>query len=71
LLARVTPGRSSFHIRTFECAACDYIHQRVVEIVDPMKSIDTLGWFRGELRFANVRLLSRRPVIAASADAVR
>src|SRR6202035_4236670 len=35
-LARITPGRSGFDIRTFECRACDHIYQRVVALVDPM-----------------------------------
>jgi hypothetical protein len=49
-LARITPGRSGFDIRTFECLACDHIYQRVVALVDPMKSREAEGWFRGELR---------------------
>jgi transposase-like protein len=49
-LARITPGRSGFDIRTFECRACDHIYQRVVALVDPMKSKVTTGWFLGELR---------------------
>jgi hypothetical protein len=47
MLARITNGPSGFGIRTFECPACDHIHQRVV---DPMKSRETAGWLRGELR---------------------
>jgi hypothetical protein len=27
-----------------------YVHQRVVETVDPMKSRETAGWLWGELR---------------------
>jgi transposase-like protein len=49
-LARITPGRSGFDIRTFECRRCDHIFQRVVAFADPMKSTQTAGWFRGELR---------------------
>jgi hypothetical protein len=49
-LARITPGPSGFDIRTFECPTCDHVHQRVVELVDPMKSRETLGWLRGELQ---------------------
>jgi hypothetical protein len=49
MLARITPARSGFDIRTFECPACDHIHQRVVELADPMKSRETAGWLRGEL----------------------
>jgi hypothetical protein len=44
------PGRSGFDIRTFECRACDHIYQRVVALVDPMKSREAAGWLRGELR---------------------
>jgi Zn ribbon nucleic-acid-binding protein len=49
-LARITPGRSGFDIRTFECCACGHIYQRVVALVDPMKSKETTGWLEGELR---------------------
>jgi len=52
-LARITPGSSGFDIRTFECIACDLIHQLVVELIDPMKSLETTGWFKGELRAPN------------------
>jgi len=50
MLARITPGLSGFDIRTFECPACDHVHQCVVELVDPMKSSETLGWLLGDLR---------------------
>jgi len=50
MLARITPGPSGFDIRTFECPACDHVHQQVVALVDPLKSTDTAGWLRGELR---------------------
>jgi hypothetical protein len=50
MLARITPGASGFDIRTFECPACDHVHQRVVALTDPMKSTATRGWLRGELR---------------------
>jgi hypothetical protein len=50
MLARINPGPSGFDIRTFECPACNRVHQCVVERVDPMKSSETAGWFRGELR---------------------
>jgi hypothetical protein len=53
MLARITPGRSGFDIRTFERPACDYIHQRVVELADPIKSKETAGWLAGELRAPN------------------
>jgi hypothetical protein len=49
-LARITPGRSGFDIRTFECRACDHIYQRVVALADPIKSRKTTGWLQGELR---------------------
>jgi hypothetical protein len=50
MLARITPGPSGFDIRTFECPACDLVHQIVAALADPMKSIETVGWFQGELR---------------------
>src|ERR1700688_3269300 len=50
MLARITPGRSGFDIRTFVCRSCDHIYQRVVALVDPMKSKEAAGWFRSELR---------------------
>jgi hypothetical protein len=49
MLARITPGPSRSDIRTFECPACDLVHQLVVELIDPMKSLEMAGWFRGEL----------------------
>jgi hypothetical protein len=50
MLARITPGPFGFDIRTFECPACEEVHQRVVAPGDPMKSPATTGWLRGELR---------------------
>jgi hypothetical protein len=51
MLARITPGAASgFDIRTFECPACDHVHQLVVALADPMKSRETAGWLQGELR---------------------
>jgi hypothetical protein len=50
MLARITSGTSGFDIRTFECPACDQVHQIVVEPIDPMKSLQIAGWFRGELQ---------------------
>jgi hypothetical protein len=50
MLARITPGPSGFDIRTFECRACDHVHQRVGALADPMKSAAMAGWLRGELR---------------------
>ena len=47
MLARITPGAAGFDIRTFECPACDLVHQLVVELIDPMKSLETAGWFQG------------------------
>jgi hypothetical protein len=46
MLPQITSGSSGFDIRTF---ACD-VHQRVVDLVDPMKSLEIAGWLRGELR---------------------
>jgi hypothetical protein len=50
MLARITPGPSGFDIRTFECPACNNVHQMVVDLVDPMKSAKTSGWLHGQLR---------------------
>jgi hypothetical protein len=50
MLARITPGASGFDIRRFERPACGQVHQRVVELVDPMKSRETAGWLQGELQ---------------------
>jgi hypothetical protein len=50
MLARVTPGPSGFHIRTFECPTCNDIHQLVGALVDPMTSLAMAGWLGGELR---------------------
>ena len=50
MLARIANGPSGFDIRTFERPLSDHVHQRVVETVDPMKSRETAGWLRGELR---------------------
>jgi hypothetical protein len=48
--ARTTRGSSGLEIGTFQCRACDLVHQLVVDLIDPMKSLETLGWFQGELR---------------------
>jgi hypothetical protein len=50
MLARITPGRGSFDVRTYVCPACYFARQLAVELVDPMKSADTLAWFQGELQ---------------------
>jgi ribosomal protein L44E len=50
MLARITRSPFGFDIRTFECPACDHVHQHVVELADPMKSSEMTGWLRGELR---------------------
>jgi hypothetical protein len=49
-LARITPGPSGFDIRTFECPACDHVHQIVVDLADPMKSRRTDGWLHVQLQ---------------------
>jgi len=33
MLARVTPGPIGFDIRTFECPACDHVHQTVADLL--------------------------------------
>jgi hypothetical protein len=53
MLARITSGLAGFDIRTFECPACNDVHQMVVELLDPMKSLETGRWFLGELRAPN------------------
>jgi hypothetical protein len=50
MLARITHGPSSFDIRTFECPACNNIHQLVDELVDPMASVRSNGWLHGQLQ---------------------
>jgi len=50
MLARITPGSAGFDIRTFDCPACDYVHQTAVELDDPMKSRQTNGWLMGQLQ---------------------
>jgi hypothetical protein len=50
MLAQITPGAFGFEIQTFECLACDHVHQRVVALADPMKSRETARWLQGELR---------------------
>jgi hypothetical protein len=47
---KITLGSPGFGIRTFQCPACGDFHQLVVELVDPMKSRETAGWLRGQLR---------------------
>src|ERR1700756_3673134 len=41
---------ASFDIRTFECPACDRVHQRVVALADPMKISKNSGLVPGEWR---------------------
>jgi hypothetical protein len=48
MLERITPGSAGFDIRTFECAACDDVHQCVVALVE-MKLRETAGRFRGSI----------------------
>jgi hypothetical protein len=50
MLARIAPGLTGFHIRTFECPACDEVHQHVVAKIDPMTSREAAGGLWGELR---------------------
>jgi hypothetical protein len=47
-LARISPGRTGFELRTFECAKCDHVEQIAIAS-DPMKS-GAVGWFTGELQ---------------------
>jgi hypothetical protein len=49
-LVRVTAGPIGFDIQTFECPACKQVHQTVADLlVDPMKSVTTNAWLRGQL----------------------
>jgi hypothetical protein len=51
VLARVTPGPIGFDIQTFQCPACNHVHQSVAELLgDPMKSVRTNTWLRGQLQ---------------------
>ena len=51
VLARVTPGPIGFDIWTFECPACEHVHQTVADLLfDPMKSVKTNAWLRGQLQ---------------------
>ena len=51
VLARVTSGLVGFDIRTFECPACHDVHQTVADLlIDPMKSLRTNTWLRGQLQ---------------------
>ena len=51
VLARCTPGPIGFDIQTFECLACGHVHQTVADLLaDPMKSVTTHTWRRGQLR---------------------
>jgi hypothetical protein len=57
ILARTTRGSCGFDIGTFQCPACDLVHQFVVNLIDPMKSLETLVWFLGEFTRADVSRL--------------
>jgi hypothetical protein len=50
MLTRISFGVSGFDLRTFECSVCDHVHQKLVALVDPMKSEKTDRWLQGELR---------------------
>jgi hypothetical protein len=50
LLARITPGPRALTSEYSNALLCDHVHQRVVALVDPMKSKETTGCFRDELR---------------------
>jgi hypothetical protein len=44
------PGPSGYDFHAFECPLCDYVHEILVTLVDPMISVETSGWLQGELR---------------------
>jgi hypothetical protein len=51
VLARVTPGPVGFDIQTFKCPACNHVHQTGIELpIDPMTSLRTNTWLRGQLQ---------------------
>lgn len=50
MLARSTPGEPGISIRTFECPACDHVHQLVIASGDPMTGAEADGWLQGQLR---------------------
>jgi hypothetical protein len=52
VLARTTPARLGFDVRTLECANCHHIHKEH-RAADPMTSSEVLGWFLGELKTPN------------------
>jgi hypothetical protein len=52
VLARTTPARLGFDVRTFECVNCDHIHKGHFA-ADPMTSSEALGWLLGELKTPN------------------
>jgi len=50
-LVRVTPGPIGLDIQTFECPTCHDVHQTVADLLtDPMKSVRTNTWLRGQLQ---------------------
>jgi hypothetical protein len=50
MLTRISFDVPGFDLRTFECAVCEHVQQKLVALVDPMKSEKTGRWFHGELR---------------------
>ena len=51
VLAQVTPGPVSFDIGAFKCPACKHVHQTAVaRPIDPMTSLRTNAWLRGQLQ---------------------
>jgi transposase-like protein len=49
VLVRVTAGPVGFDIQTFKCPACNYDQTVADLLVDPMKSVRTNAWLRGQL----------------------
>jgi hypothetical protein len=51
MLARATTGPVGFDGRAFKCRACNDVHQAAVELlIDPMESLRTNTWLRGQLQ---------------------
>jgi hypothetical protein len=50
MLTRISFGVSGFDLCTFECSVCEHVQQKLVALVDPMKSEKTGRRLHGELR---------------------
>jgi len=48
-LTGITPSPPDYDLRSFECAKCDRVSNRLVP-KDPMKTGDAPGWLKGDLK---------------------